>query len=161
MTPARPGVLGTAITKLCALEVGLTGLRLEPARDAGLDAFATTIDTTTAAGYLPTAAAMTVRLVAERGTGRVLGAQIIGGPGSAKRIDTVATAITAGMTVADVMDLDLAYAPPFSSVWDPVAVAAREAVEGRLRRRGVTAPGARAGAARAWRPARRRSTGRR
>jgi NADPH-dependent 2,4-dienoyl-CoA reductase/sulfur reductase-like enzyme len=124
-----PGVLGTAITKLCALEVGLTGLRLEPARNAGIDAFATTIDTTTAAGYLPTAAAMTVRLVAEHGTGRVLGAQIIGGPGSAKRIDTVATAITAGMSVADVMDLDLAYAPPFSSVWDPVAVAAREAVK--------------------------------
>jgi NADPH-dependent 2,4-dienoyl-CoA reductase/sulfur reductase-like enzyme len=124
-----PGVLGTAITKLCALEVGLTGLRLEPARDAGIDAFATTIDTTTAAGYLPTAAAMTVRLVAEHGTGRVLGAQIIGGPGSAKRIDTVATAITAGMSVADVMDLDLAYAPPFSSVWDPVAVVAREAAK--------------------------------
>ena len=62
---------------------------------------------------------MTIRMVAERGTGRVLGAQIIGVPGSAKRIDTVATAITAGMTVADVTDLDLAYAPPFSSVWDP------------------------------------------
>ena len=72
---------------------------------------------------------MTVRIVAEHGTGRVLGAQIIGGPGAAKRIDTVATAITAGMTVADVMDLDLAYAPPFSSVWDPVAVAAREATK--------------------------------
>lgn len=125
-----PGVLGTAITKLCALEVGLTGLRLEPARAAGLDAFATTIDTTTVAGYLPHATTMTIRMVAERGSGRVLGAQIIGGPGSAKRIDTVATAITAGMTVADVTDLDLAYAPPFSSVWDPVAVVAREAIKG-------------------------------
>ena len=70
-----------------------------------------------------------MRLVAERGTGRVLGAQIIGATRSAKRIDTVATAITAGMTVADVADLDLAYAPPFSSVWDPVAVAAREAIK--------------------------------
>ena len=70
---------------------------------------------------------MTVRMVAERGTGRLLGAQIVGGPGAAKRIDTVATAITAGMTVDEVMELDLAYAPPFSSVWDPVAVAAREA----------------------------------
>ena len=59
----------------------------------------------------------------------MLGAQIVGGPGSAKRIDTVATAITAGMTAADVVDLDLAYAPPFSSVWDPVAVAAREALK--------------------------------
>ncbi len=125
-----PAVLGTAITKLCALEIGLTGLRVDPARAAGLDAFETTIDTTTVAGYLPHAAAMTIRMVAERGTGRVLGAQIIGGPGSAKRIDIVATAITAGMTVADVMDLDLAYAPPFSSVWDPVAVVAREALKG-------------------------------
>ena len=59
----------------------------------------------------------------------MLGAQIVGGPGSAKRIDTIATAITAGMTAADVVDLDLAYAPPYSSVWDPVAVAAREALK--------------------------------
>jgi len=122
-------VLGTAVTKLCALEVALTGLRLAAAREARFDAVATTVDTSTVAGYLPHATDMTVRLVAERGTGRLLGAQIIGGPGSAKRIDTVATAITAGMTVADVMDLDLAYAPPFSSVWDPIAVAARESVK--------------------------------
>jgi NADPH-dependent 2,4-dienoyl-CoA reductase/sulfur reductase-like enzyme len=125
---SRP-VLGTAITKLCTLEIGLTGVRLDAAREAGLDAVATTIDATTVAGYLPHATPMTIRLVAERGSGRVLGAQIVGGPGAAKRIDTVATAITAGMTVADVMDLDLAYAPPFSSVWDPVAVVAREALK--------------------------------
>ncbi len=125
-----PGVLGTAITKLCSLEVATTGLRPHQADAAGIEAVATTVDTTTVAGYLPHAAAMTVRMVAERGTGRLLGAQIIGGPGSAKRIDTVATAITAGMTVADVADLDLAYAPPFSSVLDPVAVAARESIKG-------------------------------
>ncbi|MET0145136.1 MAG: FAD-dependent oxidoreductase [Ilumatobacteraceae bacterium] len=124
-----PGVLGTAITKLCELEIASTGLRHDQATDADLDAVATTIDTTTVAGYLPHASTLTVRVVAERGTGRLLGAQIIGGPGSAKRIDTVVTAITAGMTVADVADLDLAYAPPFSSVWDPVAVAAREALK--------------------------------
>ena len=59
----------------------------------------------------------------------MLGAQIVGGPGAGKRIDTAATAITAGMTVADVLDLDLAYAPPFSSVWDPLAIAAREAMK--------------------------------
>ena len=124
-----PRVLGTAITKLCSLEIALTGLRVTQALDAGFDAVATTVDTTTVAGYLPYAAEMTVRVVSERGSGRLLGAQIIGGPGSAKRIDTVATAITAGMTVAEVMDLDLAYAPPFSSVWDPVAVAARQALK--------------------------------
>ena len=91
-------------------------------------AIAVTIDTTTRAGYLPDAGALTVRLTVERGTGRLLGAQIVGRPGSAKRIDTVATAITAGMTVFDVADLDLAYAPPFSSVWDPILVAARDAL---------------------------------
>ena len=67
---------------------------------------------------------MWVKLVAERGTGRLLGAQIVGGAGAAKRIDTCAVAFTAGMDVQQVLDLDLAYAPPFSSVWDPVAVAA-------------------------------------
>ena len=128
-TPAAAQVLGTAITKLCSLEIALTGLRVTQALEAGFDAVATTLDATTVAGYLPDASPMTVRLVAERGTGRLLGAQIIGGPGAAKRIDTVATAITAGMTVADVADLDLAYAPPFSSVWDPVALAAREALK--------------------------------
>jgi NADPH-dependent 2,4-dienoyl-CoA reductase/sulfur reductase-like enzyme len=128
-TARSPRVLGTAVTKLCTLEVALTGLRLDAAKDARFDAVATTVDTTTVAGYLPHATDMTVRLVAELGTGRLLGGQIIGGPGSAKRIDTLATAITAGMTVADVTDLDLAYAPPFSSVWDPIAVAAREAMK--------------------------------
>ena len=123
-------MLGTAITKLCTLEVALTGAAARRGREAGFDAVAVTIDTTTAR-RLParTPTAMTVRLVVERGTGRLLGGQIVGGPGAAKRIDTVATAITAGMTVQDVLDLDLAYAPPFSSVWDPVAVAAREALK--------------------------------
>ncbi len=124
-----PPVLGTAITKLCSLEVALTGARLDTAREAGFDAVAVSIDATTAAGYLPHAERMTVRIVVERGTGRLLGGQIVGGPGAAKRIDTIATAITAEMTVQDVLDLDLAYAPPFSSVWDPVAVASREALK--------------------------------
>ncbi len=78
---------------------------------------------------MPTAQPMTVRMAAERGTGRLLGAQIVGGPGAAKRIDTVATALAARMTVADVAELDLAYAPPFASVWDPIAVAARAAID--------------------------------
>jgi pyruvate/2-oxoglutarate dehydrogenase complex dihydrolipoamide dehydrogenase (E3) component len=65
--------------------------------------------------------------MAEKGTGRVLGGQIIGQEGAAKRIDVLATAITARLTIEDVIGLDLAYAPPFSSVWDPLQVAAREA----------------------------------
>ena len=124
-----PHVLGTAITKLCRLGIALTGLTERAAAEAGFDAVAATIDATTKAGYFADAERVTVRMTAERGTGRLLGAQILGGGAVAKRIDTVATAITAGMTVEQVADLDLAYAPPFSSVWDPVAVAAREAMK--------------------------------
>ena len=122
-------IAGTGVTKLCDLEIGLTGLTQRAATEAGFDAVAVTIDTTTAAGYMPDARPMTVRLTAERGTGRLLGGQILGGPGAAKRIDIIATALAARMTVADVADLDLGYAPPFSSVWDPVAQAAREAIK--------------------------------
>jgi len=126
-----PGVVGTAITKVCELEVGRTGLSEVEAEAAAIDAVAATIETTTHAAYLPDAEPMVVKLVAERGTGRLLGGQIVGGPGAAKRIDTIATALHARMRVDEVVDLDLAYAPPFSSVWDPVAVAAR-ALAGRL-----------------------------
>jgi pyruvate/2-oxoglutarate dehydrogenase complex dihydrolipoamide dehydrogenase (E3) component len=74
---------------------------------------------------------MSVRFVVERRTGRLLGAQIVGGAGAAKRIDPCAVAITAGMTVDQIAQLDLAYAPPFSGVWDPVLVAARNAITAR------------------------------
>src|SRR5690606_35004855 len=104
-----------------------TGLTEVEATAAGYDHLSVTIETTSKAGYFPGARTMTVKMVAERACGRLLGVQIVGGDGSAKRIDTAAVAITAEMSVADVIELDLAYAPPFSSVWDPIAVAAREA----------------------------------
>jgi NADPH-dependent 2,4-dienoyl-CoA reductase/sulfur reductase-like enzyme len=122
-----PGVVGTAITRVCEVEIARTGLTESESEAAGFAHVAVTIESTSKAGYFPGARPLAIKLVAERQTGRVLGAQIVGGDGSAKRIDTVATALTAGMTVHDVVDLDLAYAPPFSSVWDPVAIAAREA----------------------------------
>ena len=121
-----PGVVGTAITKVCSLEVARTGLTEVEAAHSALDSVAASIDTTTRAGYMPDRQSMTVKLVAERGTGRLLGGQIVGGDGSAKRIDTLATALHARMRVDEIIDLDLAYAPPFSSVWDPVATAARD-----------------------------------
>ncbi len=124
-----PLVLGTAITKLCRTEISRTGLSEVEAGQAGFDHIAQTIEATTRAGYFPGTSKMTVKLVVERRTGRLLGAQIVGGDGAAKRIDTCATAITAGMDVQQVLDLDLAYAPPFSAVWDPIAVAAREALK--------------------------------
>ena len=123
-----PGVVGTAITKVCSTEVARTGLSTAEAERAGFDAVTAVIEATTHAGYMPAAEPMVAKAIAERGTGRLLGFQIVGGQGAAKRIDTAATAITAEMTVMDVVELDLAYAPPFSSVWDPVQVAARAAV---------------------------------
>jgi NADPH-dependent 2,4-dienoyl-CoA reductase/sulfur reductase-like enzyme len=121
-----PGVLGTAITKVCDTEIGRTGLTAAEAERAGFLVVSRSIQSTTRAGYYPGAERVTLKMVAERGTGRMLGAQIVGGLGSAKRIDACAVAITAAMSVDDVVHLDLAYAPPFSGVWDPILVAARQ-----------------------------------
>jgi NADPH-dependent 2,4-dienoyl-CoA reductase/sulfur reductase-like enzyme len=124
-----PGVVGTAVTKICATEVARTGLSEREAKQYGFDAVAATIESTTRAGYFPDNGWITVKLLAERRSGRVLGGQIVGTEGAAKRIDVIATAITAGMTVEDMTALDLSYAPPFAPVWDPVLIAARKAAE--------------------------------
>ncbi|MER5929473.1 FAD-dependent oxidoreductase [Streptomyces sp. NPDC002054] len=123
-----PGVVGTAVSKVCALEIARTGLREKDARAVGLRFVTATIRSTNTAGYYPGAAEMTVKMLAEQRTGRLLGVQIVGGSGSAKRVDIAAVALTAGMTVDQVVGLDLGYAPPFSPVWDPILVAARKAV---------------------------------
>jgi NADPH-dependent 2,4-dienoyl-CoA reductase/sulfur reductase-like enzyme len=86
------------------------------------------VESTTRAGYFPGAGPITVKVVADASTGRLLGGQLVGSDRAGLRIDTLATAITAGLTLAEVVDLDLAYAPPMSPVWDPVQVAARKAV---------------------------------
>ncbi|MBV8302852.1 MAG: flavoprotein oxidoreductase, partial [Acidimicrobiia bacterium] len=70
---------------------------------------------------------ITVKVLAQRGGGELLGAQIVGEEGAAKRIDVLATALTARFTVEDLLHLDLSYAPPFAPVWDPVLMAARKA----------------------------------
>lgn len=121
-----PGVVGTAVTKICDLEVARTGLHEREATAAGFDPISTVIASTTHAPYYPGAMPISVKLVAERNGGRLLGGQIVGGTGSAKRIDVLATALYGGFTLPDLVNLDLSYAPPFSNVWDPVQVAARE-----------------------------------
>ncbi|MCX4819998.1 FAD-dependent oxidoreductase [Streptomyces sp. NBC_01142] len=122
-----PGVVGTAVSKVCELEIARTGLREKDARAVGLQFVTATIESTNRAGYYPGAALMTVKMLAERRTGRLLGVQIVGREGAAKRVDIAAVALTAGMTVEQMTALDLGYAPPFSPVWDPVLVAARKA----------------------------------
>jgi NADPH-dependent 2,4-dienoyl-CoA reductase/sulfur reductase-like enzyme len=123
-----PGVVGTAVSKVCDLEIARTGLREKDAHRAGLRFETVTIESTSRAGYYPDADPMTVKMLAERRTGRLLGVQIVGGEGAAKRVDIAAVALTAGMTVEQMTSLDLGYAPPFSPVWDPILVAARKAV---------------------------------
>ncbi|MET9534820.1 FAD-dependent oxidoreductase [Streptomyces sp. NPDC006649] len=123
-----PGVVGTAVSKVCDLEIARTGLREKDADAAGLRYVTATIESTNSAGYYPGAALMTVKMLAELRTGRLLGTQIVGREGAAKRVDIAAVALTAGMTVEQMVSLDLGYAPPFSPVWDPVLVAARKAV---------------------------------
>lgn len=120
-----PGVLGTAITRFQDLEISRTGLSEKEAEEIGIPFRARTIDALTRSHYFPGSAKVKVKLLAEEATGRLLGGQIVGGKGAAKRIDTIAAAITARLTAEQLVYMDLSYAPPFSPVWDPVQTAAR------------------------------------
>ncbi len=118
------GVVGTAITRVFDLEIGRAGLTEREANEAGFSTVATTLESTDRAGYLPDARDLVVKLVAERGTGRLLGGQVLSQGGVAQRIDVLATALYAELTLAALTELDLEYAPPFNSVYDPIQVAA-------------------------------------
>jgi len=122
-----PGLVGTAVSKICAVEVARTGLQEKEIHQTGRKFVSAVIESTTRASYYPGAGSITVKVLAEKGTGKFLGGQIVGKEGAAKRIDIMATALHAGFTVDEVADLDLSYAPPYSPLWDPVAVAARVA----------------------------------
>jgi NADPH-dependent 2,4-dienoyl-CoA reductase/sulfur reductase-like enzyme len=124
-----PGVLGTAITKVHDFEIARTGLTEFEADAAGFDSVAAEVGSSTSAHYWPGSSPMRIKMVAERGTGRLLGAQIFGGTGAGKRIDTVAAALWSEMAATDLAMADLAYSPPFSGVWDPVNIAARKVGE--------------------------------
>jgi len=131
------GVAGTNVTKVFDLEVAQTGLSSEGARKEGLDPDSVRITDLSRSRAYPGALPITVKLIFERGGGRVLGAQIIGKEGAAKRIDTVAAALAGRMTVADLEGIDMSYAPPFSPVWDPLLIAAQQAAK-KLRRPGAS-----------------------
>jgi NADPH-dependent 2,4-dienoyl-CoA reductase/sulfur reductase-like enzyme len=123
------GVIGTAVTKVCELEVARTGLTAKEADRAGYGYVTASVESSSRAGYYPGAEMMTVKLVAERRTGMLLGAQIVGRAEAAKRIDALAVAVWNRMTVEEMTALDLSYAPPFAPVWDPVLIAARKATD--------------------------------
>ena len=118
------GTAGTAIVKAFDLGAARTGVVDEQrAREAGFDPVSVSISAPTRAHYYPGGAELTVTLVADGESGRLLGGTVVGREG-AKRVDTVATALAAGMTVSELQKADLAYAPPFSPVRDPILTAA-------------------------------------
>ncbi len=123
---AFPGVVGTAVTKVCDWEIGRTGLHEGDAREAGVAYAATAFDTTARAGYMADAGVVHVKMLAEERTGRVLGCQLVGSGNVAKRIDVAAVWCQLGVTVQQAQLLDLSYAPPFGGVWDLLQVAARK-----------------------------------
>lgn len=119
------GIVGTAAVKVFSLEVARTGLSRTQAQQAGFSARVATVRAREHARYLG-GKEILVCMIADRSSGRLLGAQMVGEEGVAKRIDVLATALQARMTVEQVASLDLSYAPPFSTVWDPVLIAAQE-----------------------------------
>jgi Pyruvate/2-oxoglutarate dehydrogenase complex, dihydrolipoamide dehydrogenase (E3) component, and related enzymes len=121
--------VGTAVTRVCDLEIARTGLTESEAERSGFRFVTAVVESTTRAGYYPGAQPITTKLIAEKHSGRLLGAQIVGREGAAKRIDVLATAVWQSMTVEEMTGLDLSYAPPFAPVWDPVLIAARKASE--------------------------------
>ena len=118
-----PGSLGTAIVKVFDLQAGVTGLNEKTARRNNLDYKAIHLHPLSHAGYYPGAAPLALKILFAVPGGKILGAQCIGTDGADKRIDIIATAIRAGMTVYDLQQLELAYAPPFGSAKDPVNMA--------------------------------------
>ncbi|GAA5439902.1 coenzyme A disulfide reductase [Deinococcus caeni] len=120
-----PGVVGTGIFRTFGLGVARTGLTQTEAQDLGLDAVSVDVTSTDHAGYHRTSRPIHVRLTAEKGSGRLLGAQLVGHNHlSVKRVDVVAALLGRRGTAQDLFDADLAYAPPFSGVWDVLLVAA-------------------------------------
>ena len=123
------GVLGTAITRFVTeghhVEIARTGLSAAEASAAGLTATGLVTEGRTASGYMPEASPMAAKILADPWDRRLLGVQVIGGPGAGKRIDTAAAALWGAMTVDDLAGMDLAYAPPFATVWEAIQLAAR------------------------------------
>jgi NADPH-dependent 2,4-dienoyl-CoA reductase/sulfur reductase-like enzyme len=124
-----PGVIGTAVTRICRYEIGRTGLTVREATElTDLDIASVVVKARTRAGYYPGSGPIWVKLVADRADGRLLGGQVVGVEGAAKRVDVLAAAIWMGMTADELELLDLGYAPPVAPVYDPLLIAAQAMV---------------------------------
>ena len=123
LNSAYKGSQGSSVIKLFDTTVATTGINEQQAKANGIEYEKVILTQNSHAAYYPNATAMTVKLIFEKSTYKILGAQIVGYDGVDKRIDVIATAIRAGMKADELKDLDLAYAPPYSSAKDPVNMA--------------------------------------
>ena len=122
------GVSGTSVVKVFEAVAGSTGLSLKASRDAGLDADAVVVHKASHTAYFPGSEKVSLMLIFDKKSKKVLGAQVAGRVGVDKRIDVIATAIAGELTLEDLAELDLAYAPPFNSPNGPVNMAAFTAI---------------------------------
>jgi NADPH-dependent 2,4-dienoyl-CoA reductase/sulfur reductase-like enzyme len=120
------GVAGTAVFKVFDLEVARTGLSLDEARRSGFDPAEIMIQSSTRAHAHPGSSTIAVQLVGDRKSGRLLGGQLVGREGAAHRVNALAVALHAQMTIEEFSQSDLAYAPPFGPTWDPTLIAANQ-----------------------------------
>lgn len=120
-----PGILGSAVTRCLRLTMSQTGLTETMAKEAGFDPVCTIVHKYDKVGYMPDANNITLKLIADRKTGRLLGGQGVGAGDADKRINTLATALLAKLTVEEFFNNDLTYAPPFSPTIDPLLNAAQ------------------------------------
>ncbi len=123
------GVLGSMVTKVFDLYISATGLSLDQAKKAGYDAAASMITKGDRASYYPGSRDNKICLILDKKTGRLLGAQGVGSESVAGRINVFVAAITCGMTVSEINELDLVYAPPVAPVYDPILIAASQAMK--------------------------------
>jgi len=119
------GAIGTTVLKVFDLAVARTGLSTREAAQEGLPVVAARIEALDRSAYYPGARKLWVKLIAERDSRKLLGAQVLGYGDAARRIDVAAAAITSGLRVDEIAQLDLAYSPPYGSLWDPLLIAAQ------------------------------------
>jgi NADPH-dependent 2,4-dienoyl-CoA reductase/sulfur reductase-like enzyme len=119
------GAIGTTVVKVFDLAVARTGLCSDDAAAGSIPVVSARIEAWDRAAYYPTARKLWVKLIAERESRKLIGAQVVGYGDASKRIDVAATAITAGIRVDELAQLDLAYSPPYGNLWDPLLIAAQ------------------------------------
>lgn len=118
------GIVGAACVKVFDLEIGTAGINEAQAKGFGLSTVSQVVESPSRVGFYPGARRSLLKIVADQTSGRILGGNWIGWDGEARKINTLAVALHQEMTIEEISELDLAYAPPYSPVWDPLLIAA-------------------------------------